>query len=103
MENTLTYILIYVVVCIIIFLITREFWCWYFKINKTTQLLEGILQELKKINRQNSYREEDAYSANTIKINKNQETTKKETSEDKVKEENTNPNEPENNSGADRT
>lgn len=31
-----------------IFLICREIVCWYFKINKTVELLENILIELRK-------------------------------------------------------
>ncbi len=36
---------------LILFLIGREVWCWYWKINKATQLLEDILRELKESNR----------------------------------------------------
>ncbi len=35
MEEALTGLLIGILVAVGIFLITREFWCWYFKINKT--------------------------------------------------------------------
>ena len=34
----------------IIFLITREFWCWYFKINKVAGILEQQLEEQKRGN-----------------------------------------------------
>lgn len=39
-----------IIIIIIIFLITREFWCWYFKINKVTGLLEQQLEEQKRNN-----------------------------------------------------
>lgn len=38
------------IIIVIIFLITREFWCWYFKINKVAGLLEQQLEEQKKSN-----------------------------------------------------
>lgn len=38
------------IIIVIIFLITREFWCWYFKINKVTGLLEQQLEEQKRSN-----------------------------------------------------
>jgi hypothetical protein len=31
----------------LVFLILREFWCWYMKQNKIISLLEKILEELK--------------------------------------------------------
>ncbi len=39
-----------IIIIIIIFLITREFWCWYFKINKVAGLLEQQLEEQKRSN-----------------------------------------------------
>lgn len=33
-----------------IFLITREFWCWFFKINATDKILISILNELREAN-----------------------------------------------------
>jgi hypothetical protein len=39
-----------IIIIIIIFLITREFWCWYFKINKVADLLEQQLEEQKRSN-----------------------------------------------------
>ena len=35
------------VVALIIFIVCREFTCWYFKINKTVELLEEIRDSLK--------------------------------------------------------
>ncbi len=41
-------------VLIIIFILLREFFCWYFKINKRISILDSILQELIKINANNT-------------------------------------------------
>jgi len=38
------------IIIVIIFLITREFWCWYFKINKVAGILEQQLEEQKRGN-----------------------------------------------------
>ncbi len=35
-----------IVIAIIVFLITREFWCWYWKINEMKELLKSIDQKL---------------------------------------------------------
>lgn len=40
METVSTIILIAIIV--VVFLLLREFWCWYFKINKVVSLLEQI-------------------------------------------------------------
>ncbi len=47
--ETIYYGIIVLVIVFAIFILTREFWCWYFKINerlteqeKTNKLLEGI-------------------------------------------------------------
>ena len=42
--------LISLLIIIGIFLLLREFWCWYFKINKVAGLLEQQLEEQKKSN-----------------------------------------------------
>lgn len=34
MEQALTGLLFGILVAVIVFLITREFWCWYFKVNR---------------------------------------------------------------------
>lgn len=39
-------VLVSIVIGILIFLILREFWCWYWKINKTIVLLESIERKL---------------------------------------------------------
>lgn len=81
-------IFIYLLICIVIFLVLREFWCWYFKINKATSLLEEILIELRILNKRNSNKQDDdPYSHNTIEINKKKDDTKKEESEAEKKEE----------------
>lgn len=33
---------------VIVFILLREFWCWYFKINSIEKILGEILAELKK-------------------------------------------------------
>lgn len=38
------------VVAVVIFLILREFFCWYWKINERTDLLESINNKLSAIN-----------------------------------------------------
>lgn len=45
--NLNSFILIYLVISIIVFLVCREIACWYFKINKTITLLEEIRDLLK--------------------------------------------------------
>lgn len=42
--------LISLLIIIGIFLLLREFWCWYFKINKVAALLEQQLEEQKRSN-----------------------------------------------------
>lgn len=37
---------------LIIFLILREFFCWYWKVNRTIELLEKLVRELAKSNSQ---------------------------------------------------
>lgn len=44
------WIIIAIVISIAVFLILREFICWYWKINERVSLLEDILEELKKMN-----------------------------------------------------
>lgn len=44
-------LIVSIFVVIIIFLLLREFWCWYFKINKITQLIGEQLAEQKKSNK----------------------------------------------------
>ena len=38
-----------IIVAVIVFLITREFWCWYWKINRLTKLFEEQNKLLNKI------------------------------------------------------
>lgn len=42
--------LIIPIIIIIIFLILREFWCWYWKINKINDLLQKKLDEQERTN-----------------------------------------------------
>ena len=41
--ETITLILL-IAFIVIVFLMLREFWCWYFKINKITELLEKLVK-----------------------------------------------------------
>lgn len=40
MEEAVTGLVFGIVVAIVIFLATREFWCWYFKINRLVESLQ---------------------------------------------------------------
>ena len=46
MSDTATLITV-LVVALRVFIVCREFTCWYFKINKTVELLEEIRDSLK--------------------------------------------------------
>lgn len=48
--EAVTLILVAVAITIVVFLVCRELICWYWKINKTTLLLEDILVELREAN-----------------------------------------------------
>lgn len=39
-------IIIFIAISIVVFLITREFWCWYWKINQKLRTLESIDRRL---------------------------------------------------------
>ena len=50
-------VLFYLVIAVLIFIVLREFWCWYWKINARKRLLESLIEkqveitaELKKMN-----------------------------------------------------
>ena len=45
--SDMTGVLIGLVIALIIFIVCRELTCWYFKINKTVELLEEIRDLLK--------------------------------------------------------
>ena len=40
----------YLIIAIIVTIVCREIACWYFKINKTIELLEQMLSELRRTN-----------------------------------------------------
>ena len=42
-------VLIYILVALAVFLIARELWCWYWKINDILEKLDEISQKLDKI------------------------------------------------------
>ena len=45
-------IIIFIAISIVVFLITREFWCWYWKINQKLRTLESIDRRLEELQRQ---------------------------------------------------
>jgi len=36
-------------ILVVVFLVLREFWCWYWKINRVVALLESIDESLKQL------------------------------------------------------
>lgn len=62
------------VILIIIFFITREVWCWYWKINEIVDLLQSIDQKLTANNRFNSGEEESSEDKISFKniVNENE-------------------------------
>ena len=54
MATAIPLVIVAIVVLIAIFLLTRKFWCWYFKITQRVELLEQILAELRNQNERNS-------------------------------------------------
>lgn len=54
MDQSMAVALVLVGVLFVIFLIGRELVCWYWKINRSVQLMEEILVELKKSNASSS-------------------------------------------------
>ena len=60
MDQSMTSALTVIAVLFVIFLVGREIICWYWKINRSVELMEEILQELKKLNGSTSAQEEVA-------------------------------------------
>jgi hypothetical protein len=52
MDNIIV-IIIFIAISVAVFLITREFWCWYWKINQKLRTLESIDRRLEDLQRQN--------------------------------------------------
>ena len=48
--NGFIFILLVLVICIVIFLVSREYLCWYWKVNKRLEIEQQILEELQKLN-----------------------------------------------------
>jgi len=42
MDHSTNQLIVGLAIVFVFFLLIREFWCWYFKINKVVQLLESI-------------------------------------------------------------
>lgn len=47
--DAIGYFIIVIIVIVIVFLITREFWTWYFKISERVKLMENQTEVLDKI------------------------------------------------------
>jgi hypothetical protein len=45
-QNFVSYLLFAIAMGIVLFVLLREFWCWYFKLNKIVNLLEEIRDRL---------------------------------------------------------
>ena len=43
------FVIVFIIVLILIFLIARQFWCWYWKINARMNELEKINENLEQI------------------------------------------------------
>ena len=67
------WIIIAIVIIIAVFLILREFVCWYWKINERVSLLEDILEELKKMNGSENKEEKGESVPPKIETNKKEE------------------------------
>ena len=52
--NQTEFVFLTIAVTIAVFLLLREVFCWYFKINKRVALQEKVLDELVKLNSLNS-------------------------------------------------
>ena len=83
------WIIIAIAISIAVFLILREFICWYWKINERVTLLEDILDELKKMNGSEDKDEKKESVPPKAEPNK-----KEEEQEDDEEEEETDPDEP---------
>jgi len=47
--SQLTLIAVFLLLSLVIFLVTRWFWCWYFKINEMVNLLKSIDASLQQL------------------------------------------------------
>lgn len=54
--NSLTVIVVAVLIFFVIFILLREFWCWYFKINERVKLQEKQNELLLKLCKYEKYR-----------------------------------------------
>jgi len=50
--DDLIVIIFFIAIGIVVFLITREFWCWYWKINQKLRTLDSIDRRLEDLQRQ---------------------------------------------------
>lgn len=70
MDSSSTSVIIALFIVLIVFMVLREFWCWYFKINRQTVLLEEILEELKCLNKNKSKDSNDIIAVNNVEEKK---------------------------------
>ncbi len=57
--------IIFIAIIVVVFLLLREFWCWYFKINKITELLEKLVKNTSlDTNESNHSSTQSSYKAN---------------------------------------
>jgi len=47
--QTVIVVLVALAIWFLLFLLTRTFWCWYFKLNRIEKLLESIDQSLQQL------------------------------------------------------
>ncbi len=66
------FVIIFIIVLIVIFLIARQFWCWYWKINARMNELEKINENLEQIKEllihENTMLNQSAYSSKGDKL-----------------------------------
>ena len=64
--ETIGIAIVIIVIMVIVFLITREFWCWYWKINEMKELLKSIDQKLNNNGKDGNNNTKKESSAETI-------------------------------------
>ena len=66
------FVIVFIIVLILIFLIARQFWCWYWKINARMNELEKINENLEQIKelliQENTMLNQSAYSSKGDKL-----------------------------------
>ncbi|MCR5187600.1 MAG: hypothetical protein K6C97_01600 [Treponema sp.] len=91
--NSTTLLVLIIIISIVVFLILREFVCWYFKINERKVLLEQILAELRILNKGNKTEDDEIYSESVTSKGKNIKEPPKQEETDEDEEEDIDPDE----------